>query len=536
MKQVSKIWYGSLVSAMLLFGGCGTGSDTAKAENELPHDGSKSFRALSQDRDWTWNVDMRFSVTDPTKEPYALNKIVIECFDGIPENVKHLQFFINTDNNASTGFTGSDGWHVIGADYLIEDGKLFKSQSTTAWKWKSLGRIKSYQKLADDDSYAKIIMKFKKQIPVAPRMDMSIEPYNGKWNGVYDTVYPLNSVAENIAFTDETLQAVFKNLLGDDFITIDETEVDNRVVVTQKLDGYKAYVLYDTSDMQQPQELALIAKSDTASTVKALEVLDAQKLSYILSHEGKNYRVVYDYVALQELSRTAIPVLTPESLTEQLTAMDKLDTSTESFVYVTSDTEPRYVIVAVYAVGDMHDVKRYLLLRLSDSGVVSYEKDLNGINVNADITTLHIVNDHIVEYKEFASDAHTAPKVHRYDFIEGKEVGDVSVELIDKVKSQFLHPHEVFEKYWFSPNQKYIVIQTGTAHLRHLKIINVEDQDHLYLVKEIYDRPYSFALSDVTVDDQYVSYIQSRRVNDTTTRTYLKFTISDGEQVEKQTL
>ncbi len=361
MKKVSKVWYGSLVSAMLLLGGCGTGTDTTDAGGVSPHDGSRSFRALSQDRDWTWNVDMHFSVIDPKKEPYELDKIVVECFDGIPDNVKHLQFFINTDNNASTGFTGANGWHVIGADYLIEDGILFQSLSNTAWKWKSLGKIKSYRKVADDASYAKFVMKIGKKIPVATRMDMSIEPYNGKWNGVYDTVYPLDSVAENIAFTDNTLESIFKNLLGDEFITFDETEIDNLVVVTRKLNGYKAYVLYDISNRQQPQEVDVIAQSDATSTIKTLKIVPGRRLSYMLETNHKHYRVVYDYTTRQEISRSEVQLLTPESLTEQLVQMGQLDTETESFVYLTTDTDPNFVLVAVYTRGNIRNVKRYTL-------------------------------------------------------------------------------------------------------------------------------------------------------------------------------
>ena len=536
MKKVSKVLYGSLVSVLLLLGGCGAGSDVTDTELVLPHDGSRSFRALSQDRDWTWNVDMHFSVTDFAKEPYTLKQIVIECYDGIPDNVKHLQFFINTDNNISTGFTGTNGWHVSGADYLIEDGELFESQSNSSWKWKSLGKIQSYRKIADDNAYAKIVMKIGKKIPVAPRIDMSIEPYNGKWNGIYDTVYPLGAVAENIAFVNNTLKDIFKKILGDDFITLDETKIDNRAVVTRKLNGYKAYVLYDTSSEQQPQELGTIAQSDATSTIKALRILDAQKLSYALQDGGKNYQVVYDYAALHELSRTEMELLTPEALTRQLTEMGTLDTQTESFVYVTSDTQPKYVLVAIYTRGDMHDVKRYGLFTLSDSGEVTFVKNLDGIHAKADISTLRITDNHTLQYKELAANAQEVPKVHRYDFIEGKEIGEVSVDVVDQIKAKFIGHYSHLKEIWFSPDQKYALIHIAHMHTHSLNVINIENPNHIYEVKSISNRPYTFSFSDVKVDNQYVSYVETRKVNNTVTQNYFKYRLADGEQVEKSPL
>ena len=43
----------------------------------------------------------------------------------------HVQFFIDADNNANTGYLNG---HIKGADYMIEDNRLFKSLSSK-WKW-----------------------------------------------------------------------------------------------------------------------------------------------------------------------------------------------------------------------------------------------------------------------------------------------------------------------------------------------------------------------------------------------------------------
>lgn len=49
----------------------------------------------------------------------------------------HYQFFINTDNDPSTGFRfENEVWDDAGTDYIIEDGDLFKSTANDAtWSW-----------------------------------------------------------------------------------------------------------------------------------------------------------------------------------------------------------------------------------------------------------------------------------------------------------------------------------------------------------------------------------------------------------------
>ena len=49
----------------------------------------------------------------------------------------HYQFFINTDNNAATGFNFSNEvWDDAGTDYIVEDGDLFKSTANdSSWSW-----------------------------------------------------------------------------------------------------------------------------------------------------------------------------------------------------------------------------------------------------------------------------------------------------------------------------------------------------------------------------------------------------------------
>lgn len=51
--------------------------------------------------------------------------------------------FINTDDNAATGYKGYNGTWPIGADYLIQGGKLFQfiGKGPMAWDWKELSSL-----------------------------------------------------------------------------------------------------------------------------------------------------------------------------------------------------------------------------------------------------------------------------------------------------------------------------------------------------------------------------------------------------------
>jgi hypothetical protein len=53
--------------------------------------------------------------------------------------VPNIQFFIDIDNNIDTGNLSEDG-----ADYMIENGYLYKSTVSNDWKWEELGAVKVY--------------------------------------------------------------------------------------------------------------------------------------------------------------------------------------------------------------------------------------------------------------------------------------------------------------------------------------------------------------------------------------------------------
>lgn len=55
-------------------------------------------------------------------------------------NAWRYNVFINTDDNMSTGYKGYDGSWYIGADYLVQGGKVFKfiGNGPMAWDWKEI--------------------------------------------------------------------------------------------------------------------------------------------------------------------------------------------------------------------------------------------------------------------------------------------------------------------------------------------------------------------------------------------------------------
>ncbi len=82
---------------------------------------------------------------------YVSNASIIKVdFIGQIGKSGHVQFFIDADNNSNTGYSRSGNKIVSGADYLIEDGVLFKRKNgVRGWSkgWKKLGHIK-FQKSA----------------------------------------------------------------------------------------------------------------------------------------------------------------------------------------------------------------------------------------------------------------------------------------------------------------------------------------------------------------------------------------------------
>lgn len=76
----------------------------------------------------------------------------------------HVQFFIDADNNPGTGYSRGGSKAVRGADYLIEDGTLFKRKNgVSGWSrgWQNIGRVKF-----DKSAYKGVMFVPKSKVPV----------------------------------------------------------------------------------------------------------------------------------------------------------------------------------------------------------------------------------------------------------------------------------------------------------------------------------------------------------------------------------
>ena len=170
----------SLGLAMLLTTGCGTTGNDRKAgdANMQPHP-HKTNRVL---KDWTWEVDATLNIDNKGAD------LSTYYYDNIPSKVVNFQIFIDAIPNK--GFNGSDGWEVFGADYLIEDGGLFKSQSDTEWKWQYLGAINLHDNHAtgSDRAISFNNSKLLANAISAKKVNIYIESYDKNWVGEYFTI------------------------------------------------------------------------------------------------------------------------------------------------------------------------------------------------------------------------------------------------------------------------------------------------------------------------------------------------------------
>lgn len=66
-------------------------------------------------------------------------KVGLNSPNGTAAASAHLQYFIDSDNNASTGYSDAE---VSGAEYLLEDSTLYKLRSSSGWGWRQVANTK----------------------------------------------------------------------------------------------------------------------------------------------------------------------------------------------------------------------------------------------------------------------------------------------------------------------------------------------------------------------------------------------------------
>ncbi len=183
MKQITlSLVTGSLLASTLLLSGCG---ESATSNVKAPKDTSKLIRAVADDAtDWTWQVG-----TDGTQNGNNAG-FTTYFMQGIPNEVKHFQYFLDTDNNANTGFSfGQDSWRISGADILVEDGAIYQSQSKTQWKWNYIGQLDDYTR-STVEGIEQINFNSNKNLLhiTSDTVNVTIEPFDAAWGSTYSTI------------------------------------------------------------------------------------------------------------------------------------------------------------------------------------------------------------------------------------------------------------------------------------------------------------------------------------------------------------
>jgi len=198
-KFFSKLILGSFVTAAVIFNGCGGTADTQQNSSKQPHKVSRvlDYEADHAD-DWQNYVDIKASYETST------NNVILDITfnEGITSDVSHFQIYLNNDGKHHTGY--NDG-AIKGAEYLIEDGSLFKSTSDTEWEWEYVDEVYyvseelddgKHHIMIDDNGAAADVFKQFEQYKHHQIASISIEPVNDQWQDTHNfvkerTIYPL---------------------------------------------------------------------------------------------------------------------------------------------------------------------------------------------------------------------------------------------------------------------------------------------------------------------------------------------------------
>ncbi len=304
-----KLLTGSAILSTLLLSGCGGGADSGVTKQ--PHDTSKLGRMVSVERDWTWDVSSKAVM----KKDGDIS-IFTNFWAGLPDNIENFQYFIDMDSNIDTGYNGSNGWEVKGADYLIENGDVYKSLSNSEWNWELIGTLQTfsldnYPNLSERDS-----LLMRNATPTLTNIfntdsfKVMIEVYDKNWEGDNNTItgivadlkvvggVDLSAVEEEIR---AKYNAKFTTVTTIDFAPNNEEAI---VMMINKWTGKKMY-LVDVSNIDVAIPIAEeYAKKFIYKTnvVKENGVVEFQ----IKEESGIKYQIVYDYKNNSEISKTLI--------------------------------------------------------------------------------------------------------------------------------------------------------------------------------------------------------------------------------------
>ncbi len=309
MKQITlTLLTGSILASSLLLSGCGESTTSVNT----PQDTSKLIRGVSIETDWTWEVgtDGRQNGNNVGFTTYFMK--------GIPSEVKHFQYFLDTDNNAATGFSfGKDSWRISGADILVEDGSVYKSESTSEWKWSYVGQLDTYNKSSVEGIQNIDFTANKSLLQISSdKVNVTIEPFDANWGSTYSTistqVVPL--VKEESGNSDKTAKEILENRFqqsGAGLGAFVYTPQHQGAVVIKTTEQGSTLSLYGLENPQNPlHEYDIAVAIDRSTRFSDIKMLGNGKIQYVQTDdngsEKHTYTIIYDYFHKTEVSKTEI--------------------------------------------------------------------------------------------------------------------------------------------------------------------------------------------------------------------------------------
>ncbi len=243
-------------------------SDTIGIKLEKLKNKSIVFKANAQALDQNW-IPVVMSPADGTKSVYskkvninwetisaysASNKAELKLFT-TKENLymhleadkfpAHIQIYIDSDLKMKTGYK-NDSWNNFGADYLVEDGYLYRYTGKGDWGWEEIDVI-SKSRSKGEKSVLEVVVPKRLLSNLTDKIKVGVELNNKKWtdtqllpHGDLPT-YELTPDSEsNQVEISEVMAANTHTILDPDYFNFsDWIELHNRSDKTVDISGYQ---------------------------------------------------------------------------------------------------------------------------------------------------------------------------------------------------------------------------------------------------------------------------------------------------------
>jgi hypothetical protein len=168
-----QMYYGKwlfLTSILLLLSGCGQ----TEQGTPLGHH-PKDLQQMDFDIDrLSWRVDNGEGLRMSIEGDYLYLQFDHSAGESDAQNI---QFIIDVDNNTSTGNAVENG-----ADYIVENGYLYRSQKRDLWDWKEVGKMEAAVDVENHIDCVRIPLTMLENMQ--PRFGVNAELLNSSWKPV----------------------------------------------------------------------------------------------------------------------------------------------------------------------------------------------------------------------------------------------------------------------------------------------------------------------------------------------------------------